>query len=133
MEHAVREDLLESARRVCPTDPDLVRRVHEAMHGAALGGASLVVCTCSTIGGSAKSMPTGGRFTALRIDRAMADRAVQLGPRILVVVALESTLGPTTDLIHQSAKVLGTHVNIKPLLVDGACSHFPSGDQVADV
>ena len=78
-------------------------------------------------------MPTHGRFTALRIDRAMADRAAQLGPRILVVAALESTLGPTADLIHESAAMLGTRVNIKPLLVDGAWSQFLSGDQGAYV
>ena len=133
VEHAVHEDLLEDARRVGPTDPDLVRRVHEAMRGVALGGASLVVCTCSTIGGSAESMATGGRFTALRIDRAVADRAVQLGPRILVVAALESTLRPTADLIHESAAMLGTRVDIELLLVDGAWSHFLVGDQVAYV
>lgn len=133
VEHAVHEDLLGSSRRVGSTDPDLVRRVHQAMRGVALGGASLVVCTCSTMGGSAESMPTHGRFTALRIDRAMADRAAQLGPRILVVAALESTLGPTADLIHESAAMLGTRVNIKPLLVDGAWSQFLSGDQGAYV
>ena len=131
VEHAVHEDLLADARRVGATDPGLVRRVHEAMRGAALGGASLVVCTCSTIGGSAESMPTGGHLTALRIDRAMADRAVQLGSRILVVAALESTLAPTADLIQESAATKGIRVAIDSLLVEGAWSHFLSGNQGA--
>ena len=131
VDHAVHEDLLVDARCLGPMDPDLVRRVHEAMRGAALAGASIVACTCSTIGGSAESMPTSGRFTALRIDRAMADRAVLLGPRILVAAALESTLGPTADLIQESAALRRTRVEIEPLLIDGAWSHFLSGDQVA--
>ncbi len=131
VDHAVREDLLVDARHVGPTDPDLVQRVHEAMRGAALAGASIVACTCSTIGGSAEAMPSSGRFTALRIDRAMADRAVQRGPRILVAAALESTLGPTADLIQESAAMQGTRVEIELILIDGAWSHFLSGDHLA--
>ena len=44
----------------------------------------------------------------------MADRAVRLGPRILVVAALRSTLEPTAQLISQSAAALQAEVVLQP-------------------
>ena len=131
VEHVVDEALLVEAQRAGADDPALVVRVQEAMKGAATRGAAVVVCTCSTIGGAAERTPTDGRFAAARIDRAMADRAVELGPRVLVVAALESTLGPTTALIEESAVALGARVELKHLVVQGAWSHFLGGDRVA--
>ena len=95
VEHVVAEDLLADAQRVGANDPALVERIHAAMAGAASNGAAIVVCTCSTIGGPPERASTGTGFTTARIDRAMANRAVELGPRILIVAALESTLVPT--------------------------------------
>ena len=67
----------------------------------------------------------------MRIDRAMADRAVRLGPRVLVVAALESTLEPTAQLIRESAAAMATQVELKPLLVEGAWAHFLRQDPAA--
>jgi hypothetical protein len=83
--------------------------VNAAMTAAASNGASMFVCTCSTIGGVAERTSTNGQFVAVRIDRAMADKAVNSGPKILVVASLESTLGPTTDVsavqaVHRSSE-----------------------------
>jgi hypothetical protein len=129
--HVVAEDLLTDAQRVEADDPDLVERVQAAMTDAASTGAATVVCTCSTIGGAAERTPAGGSFLAARIDRAMADRAVALGPRVLIVAALESTLAPTTELIHESAQRLGAKVNVRQVLVHEAWPHFLRGDREA--
>lgn len=128
VEHVVAEELLADARRVGPDEPALVARVQTAMRDAAATGAAIVVCTCSTIGGAAEHTPTGGRFVAARIDRAMADRAVALGPRILLVAALESTLGPTTQLLHESARAAGATIVPQRLLVADAWALFLRGD-----
>lgn len=131
VEHTVDEALLADAQRMGATDAALVQRVQAAMRGAAAQGASLVVCTCSTVGGAAERTPIHTGFAVARIDRAMADRAVALGPRILVVAALESTLGPTTELIRESANARGTAVDVQHLLVAEAWSHFQRGDRAA--
>lgn len=131
VEHIVAEDLLADAQRVGADDPALVKRIQAAMAGAASNGAAIVVCTCSTIGGVAERASTGTGFTAARIDRAMANRAVELGPRILIVAALESTLGPTTELIRESATALRAYVELEPLLIREAWSHFLRGDRSA--
>ena len=126
--HAVREDLLADARVVGVDDAGLIARVHHAMHEAASSGATVVVCTCSTIGAIAERTATGGAFKALRIDRAMADRAVRTGPRVLIVAALESTLAPTTALVLSAAQNAGVEVRPSQLLVEQAWSLFQSGD-----
>ncbi|KQP49230.1 hypothetical protein [Pseudorhodoferax sp. Leaf274] len=131
VEHVVAEDLLAQAQRVGADDPALVARVQLAMAHAASSGAALVVCTCSTIGGAAERTPTGAGFAVARIDRAMADRAVARGPRVLLVAALESTLAPTAALIRESATALGVQVALETLLVDGAWPHFLQGDRTA--
>ncbi|QDQ25788.1 Asp/Glu/hydantoin racemase [Chitinimonas arctica] len=131
VEHVVEEALLTDAQRVGANDPALVMRVHDAMTKAASTGAPIVVCTCSTIGGAAERTPTDRHFVPIRIDRAMADRAVALGPSILVVAALESTLGPTRELLEESANSAGVAIEIEYLVAEGAWPHFLRGDWTA--
>lgn len=128
--HVVREELLADARVVGVDDAGLVSRVHEAMHEAASEGAKVVVCTCSTVGAIAERTPTGDAFRALRIDRAMADRAVRTGPRVLIAAALESTLAPTKALVLSAAQDAGIAVQPAMLFVEDAWPHFEAGDSV---
>lgn len=131
VQHRVDASLLTEAQRVGADDVGVIARVQAAVVAAAATGAALVVCTCSTIGGAAETTPTGGRFIAARIDRAMADAAARLGPRILVMAALASTLGPTAALIRQSATILGVAVALDLQVAEGAWQHFVSGNQQA--
>ncbi|MFM9923599.1 Asp/Glu/hydantoin racemase [Variovorax sp. H27-G14] len=126
--HVVHEALLADARVLGLDDAALVARVHQAMHDAASSGARVVVCTCSTIGAIAERTATGDAFEALRIDRAMADRAVRTGPRVLIVAAVESTLAPTTALILSAAQNAGVEVQPRQLLIEQAWPHFQRGD-----
>lgn len=127
--HVVAEDLLADAQVVGVQDADLVARIRKAMDEAGAAGAAVVACTCSTIGGVAERTPTGGRYEAVRIDRAMAEQAVRAGNRILVVAALASTLAPTVDLVRESAAALRKEVTIGQRVVEDAWRHFLSGDR----
>ena len=129
--HAVDEALLRDAQAEGHAHPAIVARVQAAVVELAAQGARVVVCTCSTLGGAAEATPTGGRFTATRIDRAMADRAVELGPDVLVVAALQSTLEPTAALVSDSARRLGRPIHLREHLADGAWAHFEAGRQAA--
>lgn len=131
VQHLVAEDLLLKAQQVGADDPLLTRRVHDAMLNAASRGAAIVVCTCSTIGGAAENTPSQGRFVAARIDRAMGDRAVTLGRRVLLVAALESALNPTGKLIQESAATLRSEVELEHFLIPDAWSLFQQGDREA--
>ncbi|RQO47203.1 Asp/Glu/hydantoin racemase [Variovorax sp. KBW07] len=128
VQHLVMEDLLADARTLGITNAGLVTRVHEAMREAASDGAPVVVCTCSTIGGIAEKTATGGAFSALRIDRAMADRAVRSGPRVLIAAAVESTLDPTLSLVLSAATQAGVGIRASTLLIEDAWAYFQVGD-----
>lgn len=128
--HVVDEALLAHAQRLGTDDATLVARVQATMARAAESGASLVVCTCSTIGGLAEHMPTAGRFTAARIDRAMADRAVRRGRKVMVVAALASTLAPTEALIRESARAARAEVALRSHVAPTAWPLFERGDHV---
>ncbi len=127
--HVVDESLLEDARKHGFT-PELEKRIHQAMQDATSTGARVVVCTCSTIGGIAESSgeTSGQGFISMRIDRAMADEAVNTGKHILVVAALESTLASTRELLEDSARKLDKTPDIKMLYINEAWKHFEAGD-----
>jgi hypothetical protein len=75
--------------------------------------------------------PAKGLFVPVRIDRAMADEAVRLGPKILLIAALESTLGPTRKLLEESSIALGTVIEVEHLVVAGAWTHFLRDDRIS--
>lgn len=126
--HFVDESLLADARSLGANDPQVISRVNDAMVQAAATGASVVVCTCSTIGGIAEHAQTDGKFIAMRIDRAMTDEAARRGPSILVVAALESALSATQDLVHDSSRRMGKPVQVSMVAVPEAWRHFEQGD-----
>jgi hypothetical protein len=126
--HQVDDVLLADAQRLGADDPALVARVHQAMGALAAEGAVIVVCTCSTLGAAAERTPMGAGFAAMRIDRAMAEHAVALGPRVLVVAALDSTLEPTARLVMESAAAAGRDVRLRRLVVPEAWAHFTDGN-----
>jgi hypothetical protein len=125
--HVVDESLLNLARSLGADHPDVVAQVQSAVRRAAQSGASVVVCTCSTVGHAAESTQCDGQFVAMRIDRAMADLAVNSGIKVLIVAALESTLEPTRALLANSAVHLGRSCSIETRLVPHAWTLFESG------
>jgi hypothetical protein len=124
--HIVREDLLAQAQRVGIRDAGLAAEVQAALKRAA-GDGGVVVCTCSTLGGLAESTGAVEGVPVTRIDRAMADQAVQRGAPVLMVAALQSTLQPTETLLRSSAHRLGLPLVLRSLWVEPAWPHFEAG------
>lgn len=143
LHHLVDEGLLARARqdgpasvagdvtgRVTGSDTgDLAGDVAAALASARAAGASAVLCTCSTIGGIAESAPSD--LPVLRVDRPMAAAAVAAGPRIQVLAALASTVGPTLDLLAEEAAGAGRAgaMSVTVSIVDGAWARFEAGDR----
>lgn len=126
--HVLASDLLDEARATGITT-DLRARVGETVSQAVDNGASVVLCTCSTIGDCAEgaSLPAGA--AVLRVDRAMAEAAVAIGGRIAVAAALESTLAPTEDLLRRVADAAGASVALSRILCTEAWPLFEAGDR----
>lgn len=126
--HLVREDLLVRAQRDGLDDAALIAGVRAALQSAA-AHTRAVVCTCSTLGGLAEA--TRASVPITRIDRAMADQAVQRGAPVLMVAAVQSTLQPTEQLLQSSAERLGVPLVLRPLWVEGAWPLFEAGQHEA--
>ncbi|WP_121017779.1 aspartate/glutamate racemase family protein [Streptomyces sp. 3211.6] len=120
LRHLVVPELLDRARELGPEAvAGQAREVLEGVRGP-------VLVTCSTVGAVAESLGPLLGVPVSRVDRPMAAEAVRLGPRIVVLAAVESTLGPTGELIAQEAA--GRPVRVRGRLVDGAWERFEAGD-----
>jgi hypothetical protein len=126
--HMVDESLLDEARAAGAITPALEQRIAAALHDASAPDDAVVLCTCSTIGGSAEAAGTRTGRVVLRVDRPMAERAVALGERILVAAALASTLAPTRELILEEAGAVGKPIELRELLCEPAWEFFERGD-----
>lgn len=127
----VDESLLARARSVGPRDLEVLGATADRL--AQLVDAQVVVCTCSTIGGIAEEIGAIADLRVVRVDRPMAEQAVELAARgsgrIAVVAAVESTLAPTRALLDEVVLSTGTRVDVDLVLVEGAWERFEAGDQ----
>jgi hypothetical protein len=125
--HIVDESLLGDAHAHGIT-PRLRERVAETILGAFGEQTDLVVCTCSTIGGCAEAAGRQYARPVVRVDRAMAERAVELGSHVLVAATLASTVEPTRELLLEVAEAAGKRIEVEDLLCETAWPRFETGD-----
>jgi glutamate racemase len=92
-------------------------------------GVDIVLNACSTIGAMGERVQCDIPQPIVRVDAAMAAEAVRRGNRIGVFATLETTLGPTSSLIRDTAEAAGRTVTVTPELVEGAYAALMAGDQ----
>jgi len=86
----------------------------------------VVLLTCSTLGPSIATL-ADAPVPILRVDEALAERAVRDGGRVVALCAVETTLEPTRTLFEQAARRTGAAVDVR--LVPDAWAAFRSGDR----
>lgn len=128
--HVVRDDLLARAQRDGLHDAGLSAAWQAALDDAA-AQARVVVCTCSTLGGLAEAASASSPVPVMRIDRAMADQAVQRGAPVLVVATVSSTLQPTAQLMQSSADTLGVPLVMRTVCLPKAWTLFEAVQHAA--
>jgi len=125
--HIIEEQFLTEARNKGITQ-NLDECIRDCILSAIEEGATVILCTCSTIGASAEKVNHLTDGVIVRIDRPMAEKAVEIGSRIIVAAALESTIAPTRDLILETAKMRQKRVELIEAFCDNAWSRFEAGD-----
>lgn len=128
--HCVREVLLRQALDTFPVNT-IAAGIENAMVTLQSQGAAHVLCTCSSVGGMAEQVGRQLGLPTLRLDRPMAEAAVNAGRHILVAACLPSTLGPTTQLLNEVAHAQGRRIEIETLLMENAWPLFQAGDEAA--
>jgi Asp/Glu/hydantoin racemase len=106
----------------------IVRRVCQLVL-LACERSDVVLVTCSSIGPAADLAAEMAHVPVLRIDRPMAEEAVEIASRIGVIATLGSTLQPTADLVESWAAEAERQVTVRSKLVEGAFAAAGAGDQ----
>jgi hypothetical protein len=96
---------------------------------AAADGAKFVLTSCSTLGAVFEEEANTLALPAMRIDRPMAEQAIALGPRVLVVACVASTLAPTTALLDALARAADRPLHPRQLLLDALWPRLLAGDR----
>lgn len=130
IETTVIADELLLKRTVRDGSVDDVTRDRLRGHVAALAdfGVDAVLVTCSSVGGVVDEIASNATIPVLRVDRAMAERAVALGSTIGVLATLPTTLAPTTAVVEAAAREAGRAVTVVSRLCDGAFAALDRGD-----
>jgi Asp/Glu/hydantoin racemase len=91
-------------------------------------GCDVAMVTCSSIGRAVEMAAELYDQPVLRVDRAMAEKAVSTGKRIGVVATLSTTLNPTADLVRRVAAEQGKTIELVDHLCEGAFDAVMKGD-----
>jgi Asp/Glu/hydantoin racemase len=91
-------------------------------------GCDAALVTCSSIGRAVEMAAELYEQPVLRVDRAMAEKAVETGRRIGVVATLSTTLEPTAALVRRVAAEQGKDVEIVEHVCPGAFEAVMRGD-----
>jgi Asp/Glu/hydantoin racemase len=124
----VDESLLCDIIREGNLPPVTARRLVGHVISAEEAGANYIMVTCSSMGRAVEASRTMCAATVLRVDEAMAKKAVNTGNRIGVIATLPSTLEPTVALIKNVSEKNGKTIEILSEVVNGAFQAVISGD-----
>ncbi len=128
--HVVDEALLGEAIAAGRVPEATAERLDRIVAEAVDEGGDLVLVTCSSMGPVVDEIAARG-VPVLRVDEALADRAVSLGKRIGVIATLSTTLEPTAELVRRRARAAGRpdgSVQIVTRVVDGAFAALKAGE-----
>ncbi|HVZ63764.1 MAG TPA: aspartate/glutamate racemase family protein [Lacunisphaera sp.] len=114
------DDTLLSYARERGVDDALRRRMRNYFNSAADAGAQVILNACSSVGETVDTARDQVPVPILKIDEAMAAKAVRAGRRIAVLATVASTLGPTGRLLRKQAEAAGRQIEIDEVLCEGA-------------
>jgi Asp/Glu/hydantoin racemase len=122
------ESLLKNVIEIGELAPQVYKRVTNYVVSAQEAGADAVLITCSSISPCADVAQKLVDIPVMKIDEAMADKAVEIGKRIGVIATLSTTLEPTTDLVKSRGALKNKEVSVKSILCEGAFEAVTAGD-----
>jgi Asp/Glu/hydantoin racemase len=104
------------------------RRLYGYYEIAISAGAELILNTCSSIGDAVYGAREFMEVPIVRIDQAMAEKAISMTDKIAVLATVPTTLDPTIRLLDMCANEVGKKITTVSGLAEGAFSAITSGD-----
>jgi len=127
--HMVDESLIKDTVREGHLRRITIRRLLSMIESAQGAGADAVLVTCSSIGEGVELGQKLFDIPVVRVDEAMARKAVCIGRKIGVMATLRTTLEPTSALLRAKAAEAGIQIELVESQCDGAFEAVLSGDQ----
>jgi Asp/Glu/hydantoin racemase len=126
--HFVDESTIKNTIAAGHLEKRTMRQVIRLVGSAFDAGCDVAMVTCSSIGKAVEMAAELYDQPVLRVDRAMAEKAVSTGKRIGVVATLSTTLQPTADLVRRVAAEQGKEIELVEHLCEGAFQAVMAGD-----
>lgn len=126
--HMVDESLIKDTIRAGKLRGVTIRRLLGQIASAEEAGADAVMVTCSSIGPGVALAQKLFEIPVIRVDEAMAGKAVRTGKKIGVAATLRTTLEPTIALLREKAAERGREIEIVESLSSGAFEAVLAGD-----
>jgi Asp/Glu/hydantoin racemase len=126
--HMVDESLIKQTIAAGKLQKLTVRRLIAMVESASVIGVDGLLVTCSSIGPAVSLAAKLFPFPVVRVDDAMAEKAVSQARRIGVLATLRTTLEPTTALLREKAAAAGVETQIEESLCPGAFEAVLAGD-----
>ncbi len=128
MVNIIDDSLLEEVKKNGQINSNIISRMCSYVQVAKTLNPDLIFNQCSSVGEAFDIARKQASCKTLKIDEAMAEKAVMLGSRIGVVATVASTVAPSCRLVETKAKEAGKDVTVTRYLVDGALDILMSGD-----
>ena len=128
MVNIIDDSLLEEVKKNGQINSNIISRMCAYVQVAKTLDPDLIFNQCSSVGEAFDIARKQASCKTLKIDEAMAEKAVELGSRIGVVATVASTVAPSCRLVETKAKEAGKEVTVTRYLVDGALDILMSGD-----
>ena len=114
------DSLLEEVKGNGGLTPAIISRMMTYVQTAASLKPDLIFNQCSSVGEAFDIAKKCTDIPTLKIDEAMAEKAVSLGKKLAVIATVASTMKPSCNLVRTKAKEAGKEVEVKEYLVNGA-------------
>ena len=124
----VDDSLIQDVIRDDKVSAAVAKRLMNYFHSAVDAGADVIFNTCSSVGEIAIMAREFISVPLVKIDDAMAQKAVENYAKIGVLATLPSTLGPTVKLIKRISDQLSKKVVTEEGLAEGAFEALMTGD-----
>ena len=127
VKHILDEPLLEAIRRRGRVAEEDAERLFSHARQAEQIRAQAVLVTCSTTSPLVDQIQARLAIPIFKIDQAMLEQAVQLGPHIGVIATNRTTLAPTRQMLLAQAAKSGKHIEYEEHYVEGALDALLKG------
>lgn len=114
------DSLLEEVKGNGGLTPAIISRMMSYVQTAVTLKPDLIFNQCSSVGEAFDIAKKCTSIPTLKIDEAMAEKAVSLGTKIGVIATVASTMKPSCNLVKTKAKAVNKEVEVKEYLVNGA-------------